>query len=79
MATWLAARAPRGSDHRGRHSALGFEAGNWLSSLWSCLTWTEAVSCRQAPQLAAESRSPGFAQAPRSRLSHQRMNCRILL
>lgn len=31
------------------------------------------------PQLAAESRSPGFAQAPRSGLSHRRMNCRILL
>lgn len=32
-ATWLGARAPRGSDHRGRRSALGFEAGNSLSSL----------------------------------------------
>lgn len=29
----LGARAPRGSDHRGRLSALGFGAGNWLSSL----------------------------------------------
>lgn len=80
-ATWLGARAPLvGLTTEAGVPPWGLKLGTRcpLCDLGSHGPRQSPVAARP-PRIAAESRSPGFAQAPRSRLSHRRMNCRILL